>query len=142
MGLIQSLKNKRVYFDTNIIIYLIEGFPEYQKSVDEIQEVLETSQCVAITSDITICESLIKPFKDNYLEGVKIFQSFLEESGIFELIPTARSTYIKASLVSATQSLKLPDAIHVATAIQSRCDIFLTNDKSIKTPNSITKLSL
>ena len=51
MGLIQSLKNKRVYFDTNIIIYLIEGFPEYQKSVDEIQEVLETSQCAGLFSE-------------------------------------------------------------------------------------------
>jgi len=38
--------------------------------------------------------------------------------------------------------LKLPDAIHVATAQSIDCDIFLTNDKKIRTPKNIEVIIL
>ncbi|MEY4531807.1 MAG: hypothetical protein RLZZ156_2528, partial [Deinococcota bacterium] len=32
-------------------------------------------------------------------------------------------------------SLKTPDAIHLATALETGCEVFLTNDTRIKSPD-------
>ena len=36
MGLVETLKGNRVYFDTNILIYIIEGSLQYQTIIDEL----------------------------------------------------------------------------------------------------------
>jgi predicted nucleic acid-binding protein len=43
----------------------------------------------------------------------------------------------------ATTKFKLPDAIHLATAIRSKCDTFLTNDDVLRNlgPPQIKMLS-
>lgn len=140
MGLIKRLHGKRVYFDTNIIIYLIEGLTEYQSIINEIQDFLSTDYCEAVTSELTICESLIMPFKIESLEGIILYRSFLEESGVFDLIATSRNTFLKSASIAGRTSMKAPDSIHVATALESKCDIFLTNDKKIKTPKNLEKI--
>ncbi|MGH9753098.1 MAG: type II toxin-antitoxin system VapC family toxin [Blastocatellia bacterium] len=40
----------------------------------------------------------------------------------------SRAILEEAAQWRATTKLKLPDAIHLATAFRSRCDSFLTND--------------
>ena len=140
MGLIKHLHGKRVYFDTNIIIYLIEGLSEYQSIINEIQDLLSSSDCEAVTSALTICEALIMPFKMDSSEGISLYRSFLEESGVFDLMETSRDTFVQSAFVAGTTSMKTPDAIHVATALESKCDIFLTNDKKIKTPKNLEKI--
>ena len=37
-----------------------------------------------------------------------------------------------AELRATIESLRLPDAIHLATAETERCDLFLTNDKRLR----------
>ena len=49
---------------------------------------------------------------------------------------------IKAAELRATHNLKTPDALHLATAIVSGADAFLTNDKGFKRVDEITILVL
>ena len=39
-------------------------------------------------------------------------------------------------------SMKTPDAIQVASAIEGKADFFITNDKGIKTPRALEKIVL
>ena len=45
-----------------------------------------------------------------------------------EVIPINRDILEDAAQWRATSKLKLPDAIHLATALHRQCDSFLTND--------------
>ena len=142
MELITKLSNQRVYFDTNIIIYLIEGLPEYEHQLGEIGFLLERDKLQSFTSELSLCECLVKPFKSNATKAIDLFRSFLEDSDCFELLAIDKNILIQSAYISAKTGMKTPDAIHVATAIASHCDTFLTNDKSIRTPKKIEKVLL
>ncbi|CAK8725555.1 hypothetical protein KKHLCK_17015 [Candidatus Electrothrix laxa] len=45
-----------------------------------------------------------------------------------DYIPLSSEVFEKATELRAEYSVKTPDAIHLAAALVSRCDIFLTND--------------
>ena len=140
MELRDRLLGRRVYFDANIIIYLIEGFPLYQKLINDVQLILENDDFVAYTSELSICESLIKPFKVKADNTASLFRTFLEESGCFSMIAIDRDILIKSAHIAASTAMKTPDAIHIATAMASGCDLFLSNDKNIRMPESLEKI--
>ena len=124
MGLTEQLQGKRVYFDSNIIIYLVEGFAEYAAALDELRELLETDACEAITSELALCEVLVKPFQISTPETITVYQSFLEQSGVFSLVPTTRAIYLHSAFIAGSQAMKIPDAIHVASAQAAGCEVF------------------
>ena len=136
----ERLAGKRVYFDTNIIIYLVEGYDAAQPVLNEIQELLATAACQAVTSEFTLCEVLIAPFRQHSAEGVDLFRSFLEDSGVFELAETTRAVHIRAAIAVAHSGMKPPDAIHIATAQEKDCTVFLTNDRGIRVPDGMERI--
>ena len=128
------------YFDTNVIIYLVEGFSGYERLIDSVQDMLENDEFYAYTSELSICESLVKPLKIGAADIANLFHTFLEKSGCFRMIPIDKDILFRSAHISASTSMKTPDAIHVATAMASACDIFFTNDKNIRTPKGLDKV--
>ncbi len=51
---------------------------------------------------------------------------------MLEVVPINRTILIESARLRSTTNLRLPDAIHVATAILSGCETFLTNDKRLE----------
>lgn len=131
------MRGKRVYFDTNVFIYLIEGFPDLNAQLLEIRDSLQNGEAEIVTSELTICEALVKPFRANDARLVAGYRQFIEASGAFELRPTGRGIYVRARLYRARFGMKTPDAIHVATAVEARCELFVTNDETLKAPKEI-----
>lgn len=142
MGLRDEIKGKRVYFDANIFIYLMEGFPALDTGLRDIRDSIYYGETHICTSELTLCEVLVPAFRSNNTELLMLYRKFIEDSGAFELIPTTREIYIRASLLRAQLGLKSPDAIHVSSAIASKCSAFLTNDKVLKTPKDISILNI
>lgn len=56
---------------------------------------------------------------------------------IYVIEALIRSAHIKNEL-----NLKLPDAIHMATAIEHKCLTFVSNDQKLRAPDSMFKLSI
>ncbi len=137
MGLRDKLRDKRVYFDSNIFIYLMEGFASLAHDLNDIRDSIAHGESSICTSELTLCEVLVPAFRANNTRLLALYRQFIEDSGAFELVPTTRETYVRASLFRAQLNLKTPDAIHMASAIQSGCTAFLTNDKSLKAPKDI-----
>lgn len=142
MGIRQQLKGKRAYFDTNVFIYLIEGFAAFKTSLHEIRESILHQEAEIFTSELTLCEVLVVPFRNDKSELVLTYRQFIGESGGFQLVPTSRETYMRASLMRAKVGLKLPDAIHVASAVEAGCAIFVSNDAGLRLPIGIERASL
>lgn len=63
---------------------------------------------------------------------IQKYQSILGNSVGFDLIPLSKSIAYQAAELRAKYTLKTPDAIQIATAIQTNCHAFLTNDKGLK----------
>ena len=139
----KHIKGKRVYVDTNILIYLFEGFLEYRHLIQEIANCVDNDEIILLTGEITIAEIMVMPFKKNDSRLINLYTTALNDTDFIRLIPTTQNIYLKTAFLRATfKSMKTPDAIQVASAIEGEADIFITNDKGIKTPSEIEKIVL
>lgn len=130
-----------VYLDTNVLIYLTEGkSDQHTAPVEELFQKLDATGAKFITSDLALGEVLVHPLRTNNdtLVGVyeSLFTDFVEAQPI-----TREALYLSAKLRAETPSQRMPDAIHVATAMLAKADVFVTGDKGIKNvPDWMTHL--
>ncbi len=143
MAIKSHLVGKRVYVDTNILIYLFEGFPEYRHIIQEIADCIDNGEIILFTGEITIAEIMVMPFKKNDKNLIRLYTEALKNKDFITLIPTTQEVYLKTAFLRATFSkMKTPDSIQVASAIEGNTEIFITNDTGIKTPKELEKLVL
>lgn len=123
-------KYKLVGLDTNIFIYHFEGNPKFIKYTNLVFEALAKQRIHGVTSIISLSETLSYPMPNDIVKEI--------EEG-FKSIPnlTILDLDYKIALEAAKMrrkypSLKLPDAIQLATTILARAQILITNDKRIK----------
>jgi predicted nucleic acid-binding protein len=136
MGL-NKLFGKTVYLDTNIFIYALEGFTEYRPVLTTLFAAVENKQLTIATSELTLAECLVKPCKDNNNKLKELYSSFIQTSYFLTVLPVDRECLIKSAELRAEIGVKLPDAIHIASAIEYECEVFLTNDKAIKVSDTL-----
>lgn len=143
MGIRNHLVGKKVYVDTNILIYLFEGFPEYSHLIQEIADCVDNGEITLFTGEITIAEIMVMPFKKDDKNLIRLYTEALKNEDFITLIPTTQKIYLKTAFLRAVfPRMKTPDSIHVASAIEGNTDIFITNDTGIKIPNEIEQLVL
>lgn len=131
MGFVSSLSGSSLYIDTNIFIYAFEGFPEYADKLRELFEAIDSGDVKAVTSELTLAELLVKPFMDANTQRQSFYRDTIQNSDLLSVCPVSRDILIDAARLRSLSSLRLPDAIHVATASSAGCTFFLTNDRRI-----------
>ena len=127
------MSGKKAFLDTNIFIYLIEENKLYLNQVDKLLIFLEQNRYEIITSTLTLGEILTKPYKDNRVDLVKIYQEFFEDIKLIELNAQIASLFAQ---IRANYGIKTPDAVQLASAIYSKSDLFVTNDDKLSKFNS------
>jgi predicted nucleic acid-binding protein len=137
-----QLRSKKVYFDTNIFIYLLQDHQEFGEICLSIIQSAVDKELDGYSGDLVLAELLVKPLKDNNARAVKAVKDLFTEDTKIELLPHTRSAYITAAHLRANHKIKLPDALHIATALENQVEIFLTNDRDIPLIPEITVLTL
>ena len=133
---------QRLCMEAAPLIYYVEENPVYSAKFDAILTVVESADIVVISSVITLTEVLTQPLKLRDLRLVTEYRDILLHNGQFQLLPVTQAIAEKAAELRARYNLRTPDALHVATALESDCDAFLTNDMGIKRVTEITVLVL
>jgi predicted nucleic acid-binding protein len=137
-----DLRSGGVYIDTNPFVYALEGPNDLASALKALFVRLKDCPGIGVTSELTLAEVLPKrrvPDRD-YLE-------LLVWSKVFDLRPVSRDILYGTAdyrrIASAklpdgrVRIPKLPDSIHVVTAIKSGCRVFLSSDSKIKLPETI-----
>jgi predicted nucleic acid-binding protein len=93
-------------------------------------------------SVLTLTEVLMKPIQAKNSNLQKEYRDLLLNTQNVSTIAVDSIIAIKAAELWAAYNLKTPDALHVASAIVSGCDAFLTNDSGIKRVTEIKVLIL
>ena len=107
-------------------------------------EVIENSQIHGLTpfSTITLAECLVQPFRAKALELAARYKILFRDFPHLSVIPVTEEIAEKAAWLRAQYQLKTPDAIQMATAFESGCHGFLTNDEDLPRPKEIQVLIL
>jgi predicted nucleic acid-binding protein len=137
-----QLHGKSVYFDANIFIYLLENHSDFGEICLSIVQSAVDKELDGYSGDLVLAELLVKPLKDNNARAVKAVKDLFSKEARIELLPHKRSTFETAALLRANYKIKLPDALHIATAIENHIEVFLTNDREIPSIPEITVLQL
>lgn len=134
-------KFKRIAVDSMCFIYHFEGSAQYGILTKELFFHLQT-KASGVTSVLTLSEilSFERLQQDQLLfeqEKVKVYSTpNLEILSVDGIIAQT------ASILRYKYSLKLPDAIQLATAIISKQEVFISNDYSFKKVKEIDVLIL
>ncbi|WP_375412705.1 type II toxin-antitoxin system VapC family toxin [uncultured Bradyrhizobium sp.] len=122
-----------IYLDTNFFIKAVEGTKETAAPAQKLIEILrQRRDRVAVTSEITFAEVLAPSRRVDALSpGIKrrAYLDLLLWSNLIGLIPVSRSILIETADLRGVTPLKLPDAVHLTSAIQSGCRFFVSTDK-------------
>jgi predicted nucleic acid-binding protein len=128
-----------IFIDTAPIIYFIEEHPEFGQKVKSIFTYLNSGLIEVYTSVITLTEVLPKPIQINNQKLVKQFIRLLNNRKNFYLFDISKEVAIKAGeLRGRYPFLKSMDALQLATAMEKKADIFLTNDFKLEQIKEIT----
>ena len=95
-----------------------------------------------MTSELTVAEVLVKPKRDGNAKLEEAYRRFLLPTKSLRNSPVSREILEAAAGIRATSALKLPDAIHWATAMIKHCDSFLTNDDGFKSAAGVRVVML
>lgn len=131
-----------IYFDTNVFIYSIEAHDDYLPVINRLFKQIYDQKIQVVTSEITLAECLVKPVKDGNEEAIQHYENSIKNNDMLLVKPITRSILKQSAYVRNELRLKLPDAIHMATAIDQGCKLFITNDKKLKAPSGMKQIYL
>ena len=123
-----SLIGKRVYLDASTVIYALEGLPNYSNLNSGLLDGLDTGAITAISSELTLVETVIGPRRSGDRNRESVYRNFLSSSASLTVVPITSAVLETAIDLRATHGFKVPDAIHIATGLLSGCTAFLTGD--------------
>jgi predicted nucleic acid-binding protein len=133
----------RVGLDTGPFIYFVESHPDFKAVPKELVRRAGVGQMELVTSMITLTEILVQPLRRGALTLIDEYRDILlngDEIEILDVDATIAET--AARLRASYASLRTPDAIQLATAIEAGCGAFLTNDKRLRGISEINVLYL
>ncbi|MGH9378627.1 MAG: type II toxin-antitoxin system VapC family toxin [Terriglobia bacterium] len=116
----------RVFWDTNLFIYLFEDYGELsQRVVDLRRRMLERGDQLA-TSTLTLGEVLVKPVEQGEEELARKYEEAILATAL--LLPFDVKAAKIYAMLRCDRSLRAPDAIQLACASGAGVDLFITND--------------
>ena len=116
----------RVFWDTNLFVYLIEGTGVRAESVVALRRRMIERDDELLTSTLTLGELLVKPvemgddgLRDRYMRA-------LDASVTVQ--PFDARAALRFAAIRGDRSIRAPDAIQLACAAAVGTDLFITND--------------
>lgn len=131
MGVIQDAGRGPVALDTVVFIYFIEEHRQYLPLVEPIFEAVQNGRAAAVTSSLTLLETLVVPYRAGNLALAERYESVLSRSRNLSLVPLGDPLLRSAAQVRAAFKVRTPDALQLAAALTARCSAYVTNDRDL-----------
>lgn len=138
---------KLVGLDTSVFIYYVQGHSTFGSPAKEIIHQLAAGNMQTVTSVLTITELLayrgrgrMRPKNLKKLRK-RTLEKFLEYPNV-SVVDVSTTIAVEAGRIRQEHGIRLPDAVHLATAITAGAESFITNDKRLKRCKEITVRTL
>ena len=119
----------RIFWDTNLFIYLFEGYGELSGKVQALRKKMLERGDQLLTSTLTLGELLVKPMENGAADLCQRYELALSAAAV--LIPFDAKAAIQYARLRCDRSIRPPDAIQLACASAARVDLFITNDERL-----------
>jgi predicted nucleic acid-binding protein len=124
----------RIALDTNIFIYVLEANEQHYQTARNLLAHIANNTVTGVASTLCLTEVLagIRPPNSSDSQTAPLFMEGLEH---IDYIPIDLEVGIIAGRLRAEYGsiLRVPDAVHLASALIAKADIFVTNDRKLLT---------
>jgi predicted nucleic acid-binding protein len=132
----------RLGFDTSPVIYFVEANPQYDALVTEIFQRVSNGAPLGATSVITLSEVLVQPIIRQQMLLQREYRDLLLRSRNFSTLAISASIAELGAELRAQYRLRTPDALQIATALETGCEAFLSNDAGLRRVTELRVLIL
>ena len=120
----------RVFWDTNLFIYLFEKNAEWSPRVIELRQRMLARGDELLTSYLTVGEVITKPKQLNNRMLERSYLNFFS-GGAVELVGFSLDAAQRYGDIRSRERIRPADAIQLACASAARTDLFVTNDNRL-----------
>lgn len=122
-------RSTRIFFDTNIFIYMFEGIePNRGRMLEIRRRMLERGDRI-VTSAMTLGEILVKPTKLGQASLIEQYDRAIRSTA--DVISFDAQVAWRFATLRATHNLRCADAIQLACAAHFGVDLFITSDQQL-----------
>lgn len=130
-----------VALDTNIFISALNEKSPKNRQAREVLEQIKDKSDQVLVSVILIEEFFVRVYKLKQEKETDSNFEFISLGGLCTIVDVDRNIALTAAKLRAHYpSLRAPDAIHLASAIESGAKIFITTDRRL--PKKIGRLTI
>jgi predicted nucleic acid-binding protein len=122
------------YIDSVILIYYYDHVGVFQARATQWLTSLLAAGDSFTVSDLVRMECRVMPLRSG---DAARFDAYFARPDI-RTIPTTPAVFDQAAQIRASYGFKTPDSIHLAAAVESGCDRFLTHDARLSRFTGIT----
>lgn len=115
----------RVFWDTNLFVYLVEDHAHAERVVALRQRMIERDDEL-LTSALTLGELLVKPMETGDHELRRRYERAVTTGAT--VLPFDAGAAPRFAEIRRDRSIRAPDAIQLACASTAGVDLFITND--------------
>lgn len=134
--------HRLIALDTSVWIYHFEGSVAHGQAADSVLEAVAQARIGAVASELVLLELLVAPLKKGSQDVADEIELSLLHFPHLRLAPVTRAVLIRAAGIRARYGLRTPDAIMLATAVESGATLAVTNDSAWRKVDEIEVLLL
>ena len=116
----------RIFWDTNLFVYLFEDKGELTEQVVALRERMVERSDELLTSTLTLGEILVRPLEVGDETLTRRYEQAITAAAT--VLPFDRIAAAAFAAIRRERSIAPPDAIQLACASVARVDMFITND--------------
>lgn len=133
----------RVYLDSNVFIVAMENPGAQSDHAWWIIQAIEDGEIAAVTSEITLAEVLVKPIELGDTALRSAYEEMIMSGDRFEVVSVGREILTRAAELRARRhSIRLPDAVHIATALARACSCMVSDDQRLHSIDGVAVLTV
>ena len=134
--------HRLVALDTSVWIYHFEGSTAFGPAADSVLETIAQGRVEAVASELVLLELLVAPLKKGAQDVADEIELALSHFPHLQLAPVTRAVLLRAAEIRARYGMRAPDAIMLATAVESGATLAVTNDDAWRKVKEIDVLLL
>jgi predicted nucleic acid-binding protein len=121
----------RVFCDSAIFIYLVEGAATFkQRAAARLAQAWNAND-VLVVSDVVRLECRVMPIRNHDLLQLGQYDLLFSQPRIIRTFTTT-AVFDRATDIRAAYNFRLGDSLNLAAAVDAGCSIFLTNDHRLQ----------
>lgn len=129
-----------IALDSNIFIRALDDPGPLGEKSRTFLEKLKRFPSRVFISVMVLEEFFVKVYKQQREKDLEDILDFITLDGLVHLIEVNKNIALLAAKIRAQNNIKAPDAIHLASAIESGAKVFITTDKRL--PRKVGKLNV